>query len=202
MIGPGEVLGGSAEQEPKGQPRIYVASLSDYNAGILHGTWLEAAVDVEELYAGISQMLATSPTARPWGEPAEEWAIHDYEGLGDVRLGEYEPIERVAHLAQGIARHGEAFAAWWANDPPTGEPEEGEEAFTDAYQGEWPSMVDYGEQLLEDIGVDLERLGELPELLRAYLTFDIDAWVRDMEIGGDIYTTESSSGGIHIFWNR
>lgn len=178
-------------------PRVYVASLSEYNAGRLHGAWIDATDDLDTIWAHVQAMLAAS--ASPG---AEEWAIHDYEGLGDVRLGEYEPIERVAHLAQGIARHGEAFAAWWANDPPTGEPEEGEEAFTDAYQGEWPSMVDYGEQLLEDIGVDLERLGELPELLRAYLTFDIDAWVRDMEIGGDIYTTESSSGGIHIFWNR
>ncbi len=31
------------EQEPRVQPRIYVASLSDYNAGRLHGQWLDAA---------------------------------------------------------------------------------------------------------------------------------------------------------------
>ena len=41
------------EREPKAQPRIYVASLSDYNAGRLHGVWLDANQDVEELQAAV-----------------------------------------------------------------------------------------------------------------------------------------------------
>ena len=42
------------------QPRIYVASLSDYNAGILHGVWLDAAQEPDELQAHIDLMLPTA----------------------------------------------------------------------------------------------------------------------------------------------
>src|ERR1700722_1252880 len=84
------------EQEPKHQPRIYVASLSDYNAGRLHGEWLDAAQDPEAILAGISAMLAASP------EPgAEEWAIHDYEQFCGVRLCEDECIESESKSALG-----------------------------------------------------------------------------------------------------
>jgi len=52
--------------------RIYVASLSDYNAGRLHGAWIDATQDADEIEAEVQEMLAASP------EPiAEEWAIHD-----------------------------------------------------------------------------------------------------------------------------
>ena len=46
--------------------RIYVASLSDYNAGILHGTWIDfdQLTDLDDLRAAIATMLATSPTAK------------------------------------------------------------------------------------------------------------------------------------------
>ena len=55
--------------------RIYVASLSDYNAGILHGTWIDFAqlTDLDDLRAAIAAMLATSPTAKAApGQPAEK----------------------------------------------------------------------------------------------------------------------------------
>ena len=42
-----------------------------------------------------------------WGSPspgAEEWAIHDYEGFGPLRLDEFESLENVAKVAAGIAR--------------------------------------------------------------------------------------------------
>lgn len=58
--------------------RIYVASLSDYNAGILHGTWIDFAqlTDLDDLRAAIAAMLATSPTAKTApGQPAEEWMM-------------------------------------------------------------------------------------------------------------------------------
>lgn len=200
MSGPGEQTPGH-EGAPSEQPRIYVASLSDYNAGILHGTWLDAASGVEDLQAGIDGMLAASPTTRRYGEPAEEWAIHDYEHFGRVRVGEWESIERINTVARGIVSHGEAFAAWWANDPPE-DLDEVEEAFEQAHQGHWSSMAAYGEELLEDLGVDLDRMADLPEQLRAYLTFDVDGWVRDMEIGGEIYAAESGDGGVYVFWNR
>src|SRR5436189_4774564 len=68
---------GPAERARVETPRIYAATLSDYNAGRLHGAWIDADQDPEELQAEIDAMLAKS------AEPvAEEWAIHDYEGFG------------------------------------------------------------------------------------------------------------------------
>jgi antirestriction protein len=53
-------------------PPIYVASLSDYNAGRLHGRWIDAAVEVEQVVEEIEAILAESKE-----EIAEEWAVHD-----------------------------------------------------------------------------------------------------------------------------
>lgn len=88
-------------------PRIYVASLADYNAGRLHGVWLEADREPAEVHADIQALLAAS------SEPgAEEYAIHDYDGFGDARLDEYDSLELVCRIARGITAHGLAFAAW------------------------------------------------------------------------------------------
>ena len=92
-------------------PQIWVGSLADYNNGDLHGQWLDAAREPEEIHADIQAMLARGPAARR-GEAPEEWGIFDYEDFGSLRLGEYESIEDVARLAAGIVEHGPAFAAW------------------------------------------------------------------------------------------
>lgn len=41
-------------------PRIYVASLADYNDGRLHGVWLDATDEPDELHTGIWAMLRQS----------------------------------------------------------------------------------------------------------------------------------------------
>lgn len=173
-------------------PRIYVASLSDYNAGRLHGAWLDADQDVDELDAGIQAMLADSP------EPAaEEWAIHDYDGFEGIALGEYESLATVARLAAGVAEHGEPFAVW-ANHVGTGYPEE-LDRFEECYLGTFDTAEDFGQYLCEDmLGVDPDNLEWLPEQLRSYLRLDIEGLVRDMELGGDILT-EWGSDGLMVF---
>lgn len=47
-------------------------------------------------------MLALSPEAS-----AEEFAIHDYEGFGDLRISEYASLQNVASYADFISEHGE-----------------------------------------------------------------------------------------------
>jgi len=57
--------------------RIYVADLAAYNNGRLHGVWINACLDPEDIQEQVNKMLAESP------EPdAEEYAIHDFEGFG------------------------------------------------------------------------------------------------------------------------
>src|SRR5690242_16017819 len=86
------------------RPRIYVASLSDYNAGTLHGRWIYADNGADEINRQVAQMLAESSE-----ELAEEWAIHDYDGFGSVTLSEYEDLNKVAALGALIAEHGQLF---------------------------------------------------------------------------------------------
>ena len=50
-------------------PRVYVACLAAYNAGKLHGEWIDMG-DADDAHEQALQVLETSPEAG-----AEEWAI-------------------------------------------------------------------------------------------------------------------------------
>lgn len=150
--------------------RIYAASLADYNNGRLHGRWIDADQDADGIAADIAAMLAESPTPH-----AEEWAIHDYEGFGPVRIGEHVPVEQIATLAAGIDEHGPAFAAWVNN---VGDIDEAADNFEDAYQGDWyESLAEYAEQLVDE-GI----FGHIDEAARRY--FNFEALARDLAAEG------------------
>lgn len=165
-------------------PRIYVASLSDYNAGRLHGVWidLDETSTADDIQEAVTAMLARSPESI-----AEEWAIHDYEGFGGIRLSEYESFDRVAALAAGIAEHGDAFAAWIAGDSGR-DPDK----FEDAYQGEYSSREDYAESYYEDC-CDLDK--EIPASLRYHIDWESVA----RELFMDLDDAPASGGGIYVF---
>lgn len=172
------------------QPRIYVASLSDYNAGRLHGTWINANQPSEDLAQAVADMLADSP------EPiAEEWAIHDYEGFGQVRLSEYESLEDISRLAQGMAEHGRAFAAWASTRDGLGE--ESLAGYEDSYLGSWDSVEQYAESFLDEIGAPAE-LERLPEWLQPHVSLDVSGFANDLVLSGDIRVVEDWSS-VHIF---
>ncbi|MGH2965120.1 MAG: antirestriction protein ArdA [Solirubrobacterales bacterium] len=167
-------------------PRIYVACLAAYNAGRLHGAWIDADQSAFDIHEDVDRMLAASP------EPgAEEWAIHDYEGFGELRLSEWESFERVSAIAAGISEHGMAFAAWLSYDEsrdPT-DPH----AFEDAYRGEWDSLRAYAADFAEAIGLhDLAENTGSP-----YISVDLDALERDMDI--ELYTVPSDNGNLYVF---
>lgn len=178
------------ETEPKPSPSIYVASLSDYNNGVLHGTWMDAAREPQAIRADISAMLQRS---RDPG--AEEFAIHDYEQFGRWRVHEYDSIELVARIANGIAEHGDAFSAW--ADLNESEPERFND-FTEAYLGHYDSLQDYVDQMANDIGY-IDELAKLPEHLQSYVRFDTTALARDMQLSGEVATVDDPLGGVWIF---
>ena len=184
------------EAEPRAAPRIYVASLTDYNAGILHGEWIDASDDPETMQDGIDSMLAASPTTRRSGDIAEEWAIHDYEGFGQLQLGEWEPLSKIAALASGITEHGMAFTAWATH---SGSDSEQLERFDDHYLGEWASIEQFAESMIDDYGImdDIEKM--VPEHIRPYLEIDIEALARDLQYGGDIIAIDKPDGGVWLF---
>lgn len=182
----------TSEQEPKQSPRIWIASLSDYNAGTLHGAWVRADQEPDGIWTGINEVLATS--SQPG---AEEWAIHDYEGFGPLRISEYESVERLSKLGRAIGEHGEAFATF-ANFLGSDE-EELLEQFEDCYLGQWESSEAYVDDYLEDTGIERILDEAVPESLRPYVKVDTEALVRDMEFEGSLLAVEGSEGGVFLF---
>jgi antirestriction protein len=165
--------------------RIYVASLSDYNAGILHGVWIDLADvdDIDDLWTKVKAMLAASVATKKYGDVAEEWAIHDYEGFGGWRLSEYENLEKVLMVANLIANNGDAFSVWLENDDTVLDGDYGdvEEKFREQYEGEFDTMKDFAEHTVGELGwgkMSAENLDEA-EIL-GYLDYDTIA--RDLEV--------------------
>lgn len=168
-------------------PRIYVASLSDYNAGNLLGTWIDLPADPDDVQAQIAAMLAQSKF-----EPAEEWAIHDHDGFEDITIGEYTPIPDVCRIADLLEEHGDAFVCAMGNFRDV---DEAEKACRNSYQGAFDSLEDYARQYLDDTG----QLQNVPGDLLAY--FDFQAFAeRELEIGGMIWSRERG-GSVHVFSN-
>ena len=172
-------------------PAIWVGSLADYNAGRLHGRWLEVTGDQIELERQVTDILRTSPTPG-----VEEWAVFDYEGFAPLHLDEHESLTAISRLGRGITEHGPAFAHYAAlvgtTDPDV------LEHFEDAYLGHYESPVEYAEGLLEDLGYPEQFERSLPESMAPYVHLDIEGFARDLQLSGSIATSEDSAG-VHIF---
>lgn len=172
-------------------PRIYVASLADYNAGRLHGRWIDANQTADAIHEEIAEMLAESK------EPiAEDYAIHDYEYFGDLHLSEYEGIDQVAEAAYQIVEHGPVFASLLSYVGGTGYIEDALRYMQEAYCGEFESLREYAEQLIEE-DCYADSLKALPEFIRYHIDYEVIA--RDMELGGDVFTLECE-GKVHVFY--
>jgi antirestriction protein len=167
-------------------PRICVASLSDYNAGILHGAWIAADQTPEEFYEEVHAMLDRSPT-----RGAEEFAIHDYEGFGHYAVGEYDSLEWISTVACGISEQGLAFAAWVEacdRDPDR------VARFEEAFRGNWESVEAYADELLSDLGYAPSIDAAAPEWLQPYINFNMEAFARDLELNGHIVAVRHADG--------
>lgn len=170
-------------------PRIWVGSLPDYNNGYLHGDWFDATRDAQELALATQFMLRSSCAPN-----AEEWAVMDYDGFGSLRLGEYVSFETISRIANGIAEHGEAFAAWAAHVGP--ESTDTLDRFEDHYRGEWESFEAYVEDYLQE--TEFYRfLDHVPEDMRGYIEVDIEQITRDWE--GDYDVVERPDSGVWVF---
>lgn len=183
------------EQSASPPPRIWAASLSDYNNSVLHGAWIEATREPDEIQADIDTMLAASPWTAQTGEPAEEWAVHDQDGFGALRIDEHENLRWISLVGKGIAEHGLAFAAY----AEVVEDEELLASFDQEYLGQYDSLHAYLEQTINDLGYDRILDEVVPPKLRPYVKIDIDATARDLQFGGDLHVLAATEGGVWIF---
>lgn len=167
-------------------PRIYVACLAAYNSGYLHGAWIDADQDADDIHAEVAAMLKASPI-----RDAEEYAIHDYEGFEGVTISEYQGIETVGQIAAFIAEHGTLGAGLLVEF--VGDIDQAETALRDSYHGQFASLADYMEELTcESICI--------PKALEYYI--DWQAMARDAEMSGDLFTIQTAHDKVHVFSAR
>jgi antirestriction protein len=176
---------------PNDTPRIYVASLSDYNEGRLEGKWIDIPADmtVEELREEIHAMLALCSTET---HTAEEFAIHDHEGFMGCTVSEYENLETVVKLGAFVAEHGALGAAVLQIERDI---DQAVECLRERQAGSGDSLSDWASSYLEETGA----LTEVPERWQSYI--DFERYARDLEQGGEIETVQLD-GTVHVFWTR
>ncbi|WP_073782471.1 antirestriction protein ArdA [Streptomyces uncialis] len=175
-------------------PRIYVASLTDYNAGELHGKWIDAAQDADEIMTEVEQMLADSPTAKEEGGVAEEWAIHDSDDFGGVDIGEWDSFERVSEIAHAISEWPSLIVAHYISEGY--DPEEMSDKIRDLYCGEFKGRdVDAVADMIWD---DLDAREDLPLDIQAHITAISHSMARDDMAGGEYITIDAGDGTSYV----
>lgn len=122
---------------------------------------------------------------------AEEFAIHDHEGFGNL-VGEYTPIDEVVQLAEAIGEHGDKYVGLREHGC---DHDEAIGMIEDNYQGCYDSLEDWAENFLDETGA----FSGAPEVLKTY--FDYERYARDAELSGDIMTIEVGHT-VHVFWNH
>ena len=167
--------------------KVYVADLAAYNNGYLHGVWIDATLELDEMQEQVAEMLK----ATPLDEEAEEYAIHDYEGFGAYKVSEYEGLESVHEVACFLEEHGEVAGDVLAHFGDN--LEDARKALEENYHGCYNSLADYAEELTTETS-------EVPERLAFYI--DYEKMGRDMELSGDVFTVETGYQELHVFWSH
>jgi len=179
------------ERQRPTAPTVYVASLSDYNDGHLHGRWINADLDPADIQNAIDDMLTNSVTPQ-----AEEWAVHDHDGFGPLHLPEYMNVETISKLGAGIRDHGIAFAHWAAHVGL--DDSDGLDRFENHYLGQWESMEQFAEELLDDFGIEA-ALGAIATPFRWYIKVDTKAFARDLAMD---YVVSEGPDGVYLWDQR
>lgn len=165
-------------------PRVYVACLAAYNAGKLHGEWVDAT-DEDELQEGIARVLKTSPIPN-----AEEHAFHDFENFGSMSLGEYTNVDTLTQLGALIEEHGAKLVAGLVAHYGAHYGLDAVETALENCLGVYESKGEFMEEMWTDL--------EIPEPVRMYI--DWEAKARDEEINGAFFTVEVGDN-FHFFPN-
>lgn len=170
-------------------PAIYVACLASYNNGILYGRWisLEWCTDLQELENAVQEVLKGSPTAG-----AEEWAVHDSQGLPSFLEGEHPDLSDLNDWAEETANVSDRDAYLMACE------NEGailsEDGFNECYYGHFSSEAQFAEDYYEQQG----SLRDMPSELVYAIDWD-RVWNSEFDCAG--WSSHYANGGYYIFSN-
>ena len=189
--------------------QIYIACLASYNNGTLHGKWIEATSDVDEMQEDVNALLRSSKypnvmvecptcggvcrvgeclTCKGSGKvpSAEEFAIYDFDGIPN--LGEYCGLRAVADYVELVEAH-DSFAPAMIEavlDDCCGDLALAKERLEDGYCGTFARFRDFADGYAEDcIFPDVDN-----EMAQRY--FDYESFARDLEM--DMHTIDTPVG--------
>lgn len=185
----GEVIPLREPKDEQPKPRVFVASIGDYEQyDRVHGQWLDATAEPEELEAGVQAVVRSSRSGSPL------WGVYEAEGFYGLELdAEWQDLGYVSNLAKGVEAHGEAFVRWAQLVPETEQLGE----FEERYVGHFATGADYAKHLADEFGVE-ESLALLTPGLQPFVRFDTEAYVRSLIDSGCVAVAEGSEG-VHVF---
>lgn len=200
--------------------KIYVACLASYNNGILHGAWIDAESDVDAMQEQVNAMLRKSrfpnvfvicPDCIGAGvvcengdecenctglgkiPSAEEWAIHDYDGL-PASFGEYCGLQTIADFVELCDEYVFIDSADLAAIVADIGLEYTADKMLDDYCGCFDSFHEYAYDAADE-SLAAHGIKDDSPLARY---FDYDAFARDLAF--DMHVIDLPSGGVAVFY--
>ena len=172
-------------KDDKGQevdkPSIYVACLSAYVSGYLHGAWIVPKTTKEELLEQIQEILKGSPM-----DDAEEWAIHDYNNFPD--LGEYPDLEKVCEVQRAFEEYEPSIVHGYLSNFCDWDAGSLKEDIDEAFVGTFDNFREYADQTADETM-------EIPDHIAGY--FDYEGFAYDLKM--DYWTAEAPGYQEHIY---
>lgn len=150
-------------------PKIYVASLSDYNSGSLRGKWFDLSqyTSADDLLIDIDAML------KSFGPGREEWAIHDFEGFPRSLYSENMSKEKLqmvidlASIANDISAPMGVFYKWMENyHDEFSDAHDAVSKFNDSYLGEYDNPKDFAHDTASEAVASTDSGGYMSESVR------------------------------------
>jgi antirestriction protein len=163
------------------EAKLYVGTYGKYNAGRLHGKWLDLTEysDKEEFLEACKEVHKT--------EHDPEYMFQDKEGLlykmPKTWLSESHISDEVFEFMEAFeddTDKGEAFLSWLSCTGYKGDFSYLITTFEEAYEGEYDSTKAYAEYLIDETGI-LDKMGDLSSY------FDYEAYARDLFMSDYMY---------------
>ena len=163
--------------------KIYVACLASYNAGKLHGAWIEVD-NLEQIQDAITAMLTASPVAG-----AEEWEVHDHSGWEGFPAHDRR-LEKLVILPELLEEFGaDVVSVWVAHNGFHYISDNTAEDIQMSFVGEFDDYENIAWHGLE------HELDEVPDYIRNH----IDLETLGREISTDGHYCERKNGSLILF---
>lgn len=164
-----------SESDRHNQPRVFIGCQASASNGHLHGRWLFAAQEADDLHDEVQDILSTSPVGGSDG-----YFVADTEYFAGYDLGQNPSIETITRVARGIEEHGASFARWLEHHG-IDNLDQVERTYVDAYVGQFVNERAAAYDALTSAGV-YEAIqmawNQVGHDYRRYMVVDLDAFIR------------------------